>query len=74
MKAIGVTKIKQKDRKGNELYIGDKIRIYSRRHKEKYVIREIVQQGNAIGIINPQGMFCSMYYFQSRIIEKVVNG
>lgn len=70
---IRITKIKQKDRKGNELYIGDKIKIYSRRHKEKYVIREIVQQGNAVGIMSLQGMFCSMYYFPSRIIEKVVS-
>ena len=71
---IKIIKIKQKDRKGNELYIGDKIKIYSRRHKEKYVVREIVQQGNAVGIISLQGMFCSMYYFPSRIIEKVVSG
>lgn len=71
---IRITKIKQKDRKGNELYVGDKIKIYSRRHKEEYVIREIVQQGNAIGIMSLQGMFCIMYYFPSRIIEKVVSG
>lgn len=71
---IRITKIKQKDRKGNELYIGDKIKIYSRRHKEKYVVREIVQQGNAVGIISLQGMFCSMYYFPRGIIEKVVSG
>ena len=37
-------KIKWKDRNGEQLKIGDTIKIYSRRNKEKFVTREIIQK------------------------------
>ena len=70
---IQIIKLKQRDRLGNELFVGDDIKIFSRKYKDKFVVRKIVQQGLAVGIISAQGEFRSMYYFPSRIIEKVVS-
>ena len=64
-------KIKWKDRNGDQLKIGDKIKIYSRRNKDKFVIREIIKKENSVGIKDYQGNFTRSSLYPSNIVEKI---
>ena len=63
--------LKLKDRNGEQLQVGDKIKIFSRRDKTKFGVREIVNEGGKIGIISHNEEFSPMYFYPSSIIEKL---